>query len=71
MYCIVSRVPNLGSVERPYVDDQLVAIDGAPQNNFPSVTEGLCLGADNTSAPGTFWAGMMDEVRVYEQVVAP
>jgi hypothetical protein len=54
-----------------YVDDQLVAADVASQDNFSSATGGLCLGAQSTPAAGTFWSGMMDDVRIYNRVVAP
>ncbi|MCF7972600.1 MAG: hypothetical protein K9N55_02175 [Phycisphaerae bacterium] len=54
-----------------YVDDQLVAVDSAAQSNFPSITTELCLGTGSTSAPGTFWAGMIGDVRVYDRVVVP
>ena len=54
-----------------YVDDQLVAADVGPQDNFSSAAGELCLGAGTNAAPDTFWSGMMDEVRIYNRVVAP
>jgi hypothetical protein len=54
-----------------YVDDELVAIDVAPQDNFESNTGELCLGAQNGLDPGTCWSGMIDDVRIYDRVVTP
>lgn len=60
-----------GSYRSLYVDDQLVATDTTPQNNFPSVTEGLCIGAGATLDAGTWWQGLVDDVRIYNRVVVP
>jgi len=54
-----------------YVDDQLAATDTAAQDNLPSVTSGLQIGADATLNPGTFWHGLVDDVRIYDRVVEP
>jgi hypothetical protein len=32
---------------------------------------GLHIGADGTLAPGTFWSGVIDDVRIYDRVVTP
>jgi hypothetical protein len=54
-----------------YVDDELVAIDVAPQGNLGSNTGELYLGAQNGLSPDTFWSGMIDDVRIYDRVVTP
>ena len=54
-----------------YVDDELVAIDVAPQGNLGSNIGELYLGAQNGLNPDTFWSGMIDDVRIYDRVVTP
>ncbi len=54
-----------------YVDDELVATDVAPQDNFESNTGELCLGAQNGLDPDTFWSGLIDDVQVYDRTVKP
>ncbi|MFC1762599.1 LamG-like jellyroll fold domain-containing protein [Planctomycetota bacterium] len=31
----------------------------------------LQIGAGNTLDPGTFWSGLIDDVRIYDRVVTP
>jgi sugar lactone lactonase YvrE len=52
-----------------YVDDILVAED--TQQNLSSSLGGLNIGCGNNHAPGTFWSGLVDDVRIYNRVVAP
>jgi hypothetical protein len=54
-----------------YVDDRLVATDTAAQDRLASGTGGLYIGADATLTPGAFWHGLVDDVRIYNRVVAP
>lgn len=54
-----------------YVDDQLVATDTTPQNNFASCTGEFRLGADPALDSSTLWQGLIDDVRAYDRVVAP
>jgi hypothetical protein len=42
-----------------YVDDVMVA------------TDSLHVGCDENQTPGTFWAGMIDDVRIYNRAVRP
>jgi hypothetical protein len=58
-----------GSNQILYVDDMEVARD--PQANLPSFTGGLYIGAGSTLASGTFWKGLVDDVRIYNRAVKP
>ena len=52
-----------------YVDDIEVAKD--TQANLPSASGGLRIGTGSTLAPGTFWSGLIDDVRIYDRAVKP
>jgi N-acetylneuraminic acid mutarotase len=52
-----------------YVDDILVAED--TQNNLSSSPGGLKIGCGSNSAVGTFWSGLIDDVRIYNRTVRP
>jgi hypothetical protein len=52
-----------------YVDDALVAKDA--QSNLASCSGGLHFGCDKAMTPGTFWKGLIDDVRIYGRVVRP
>jgi len=52
-----------------YVDDAQVAKDA--QTAPAGSTGGLYIGADSTLAPGTFWSGLIDDVRIYNRAVKP
>jgi hypothetical protein len=52
-----------------YVDDVEVARD--TQANVPSSTGGLHIGTGSTLAPGTFWSGLIDDVRIYNRALLP
>ena len=54
-----------------YVDDELFATDVAGQNNLPIQQEGLYIGVGGNCGAGTFWSGMIDDVRIYNRVVEP
>ena len=58
-----------GSNRILYVDDIEVAKD--TQANLPSSSGGLYIGAGSTLAPGTFWSGLIDDVRIYNRAVKP
>ncbi len=58
-----------GSQRTLYVDDVLVAADS--QSSLGGSTGGLVIGVANDNEPGTFWSGMIDDVRVYDRVVEP
>ncbi len=58
-----------GSNRILYVDDIEAARD--VQVSLTGSYKGLCLGAGSTLAPGTFWAGLIDDVRIYDRAVKP
>jgi hypothetical protein len=60
-----------GSYRILYADDIKVAIDNAAQNPLKSATGGLYIGTDKGMEPGTYWSGLIDDVRIYNRVVMP
>ena len=52
-----------------YVDDVIVAED--TQANLADTTGGLHIGASRKLEDGTFWSGLIDDVRIYDRVVIP
>jgi hypothetical protein len=58
-----------GAHRRLYADDALVAEDS--QNSLPGSSGKLVLGAAKNMAPGTFWTGLIDDVRIYNRAVKP
>jgi hypothetical protein len=52
-----------------YADDIPVAED--TQNGLESSIGGLKIGGGTDSAPGTFWSGLIDDVRIYNRAVNP
>ena len=52
-----------------YVDDFIAAID--TQNTLPSSENGLYIGAGKGLEPGSFWSGIIDDVRIYDRVITP
>ena len=60
-----------GTYRYLYVDGVEVAIDAAPLSGLESAEDGLYFGADSTLAPGTFFSGLIDDVRIYNRAVSP
>jgi hypothetical protein len=58
-----------GSKRVLYVDDAVVVED--TQSSLTGASAGLRIGASRHLEPGTFWSGMIDDVRIYDRVVAP
>jgi hypothetical protein len=58
-----------GSHRTLYVDDEPVAED--TQNGLKSISSDLAIGTGKDLAPGTFWSGLIDDVRIYNRVVKP
>jgi hypothetical protein len=58
-----------GAHRRLYVDGVLVA-EGA-QDGLAGSTADLLLGTGETLGAGTFWTGLIDDVRIYSRVVEP
>jgi hypothetical protein len=52
-----------------YVDDVEVARGTIP--SLAGSTGGLHIGAGKDLEPGTFWSGLIDDVRIYDQAVTP
>jgi len=53
-----------------YVDGEAVAADEVALPSFDR-TGWLNIGTGKDSEPGSFWSGLIDEVRIYERVVRP
>ena len=52
-----------------YVDDMEVVRDTAA--SLEAASGGLCIGAGSGLEPGTFWLGLIDDVRIYNRAVKP
>jgi hypothetical protein len=58
-----------GSHRTLYVDDFAVAED--TQTNLGGSENGLYIGAGSAMEPGSFWSGLIDDVRIYNRAVIP
>ena len=58
-----------GSNRTLYVDDIAVAQD--TQDSLQGSDSGLYIGTGNFMQPGTYWSGLIDDVRIYNRVVRP
>jgi len=58
-----------GSYRTLYVDDVAVAED--EQTNLRGSTNGLYIGAGAGLGSGSFWSGLIDDVRIYNRAVTP
>jgi hypothetical protein len=52
-----------------YVDEQEVARDAQPELDISAA--GFLIGCGGVMAPGTFWKGLIDDVRIYNRAVGP
>jgi hypothetical protein len=52
-----------------YMNDVLVAEDS--QANLQGSDDGLYIGTGKAMEPGTFWSGLIDDVRIYNRAVRP
>jgi hypothetical protein len=52
-----------------YVDDILVPED--TQANLQGSDGGLYIGTGKAMEPGTYWSGLIDDVRIYNRAVIP
>jgi len=59
-----------GSRRRLYADDVAVADDTSPVS-MPESIGATQIGAGSTLAPGTFWTGLIDDVRIYNRALKP
>jgi hypothetical protein len=60
-----------GSYRMLYVDGAEVAKDTAAQNPLKSATGGLHIGAGKNLEAGTFFSGLIDDVRIYNKALTP
>ena len=58
-----------GSHRTLYVDDVAVAEDA--QDNLEGSINGLYIGTGTAMEPGTYWSGLIDDVRIYNRPVSP
>jgi len=58
-----------GSHRTLYVDDIAVAED--EQTNLEVSNNGLYIGTGTAMEPGSFWSGLIDDVRIYNRAVKP
>jgi len=58
-----------GSSRTLYVDDLAVAED--TQSNLQGLENGLYVGCGKAMQPGTYFSGLIDDVRIYNRVVRP
>jgi hypothetical protein len=60
-----------GSCRHLYVDGTEVATDASPLSGLASAEGGLYFGAGGTLAPGSFFSGLIDDIRIYSRVASP
>jgi hypothetical protein len=60
-----------GTYRSLYVDGVEVAKDAAAQNPLKSATGGLYIGSGKNLEAGTFFSGLIDDIRTYNRVVNP
>ena len=60
-----------GSYRHLYVDGVEVARDDAAQSALENSIGSLCFGASSTLTPGTFFSGLIDDIRIYNRAVHP
>ena len=60
-----------GTYRSLYVDGIEVAKDAAAQNPMKSATGGLYIGVGKNLEAGTFFSGLIDDVRIFNRVVIP
>jgi len=58
-----------GSYRRLYVDGLVVAED--EQDNLDISVNGLYIGTGKTMEPGTFFSGLIDDIRIYNRAISP
>jgi len=58
-----------GSYRTLYVDEIAVAQDA--QDGLESSDNGLYIGCGKNMEPGSYWSGLIDDVRIYNRVVIP
>jgi hypothetical protein len=60
-----------GSLRHLYVDDMEIAQDDSPLSSLDSSQGGLYIGAGEDLGGASFWSGLIDDIRIYDQAVTP
>jgi len=60
-----------GSYRTLYVDDGEVAKDAQPQSQPISANGGLYIATGKGREPGSFWSGLIDDIKIYDRAVVP
>jgi hypothetical protein len=60
-----------GSCRHLYVDGAEVATDATPLSELESAEGGLYFGVGSTLASGTFFSGLIDDIRIYNRAISP
>ncbi|MCF7972942.1 MAG: LamG domain-containing protein [Phycisphaerae bacterium] len=60
-----------GSIRTLYVDHAPAATDTNAQLNLKDASGPFHIGVNHKLEPGTFWSGMLDDIRIYDRVVKP
>jgi len=60
-----------GSYRTLYVDEIEAAKDAQPQSQPISANGGLYIGTGKGRETGSFWSGLIDDVRMYDRAVTP
>lgn len=60
-----------GSHRHLYVDGSEVALDATSLSELAGAEGGLYFGAGSNLSPGTFFSGMIDDIRIYNRAVKP
>ena len=60
-----------GSYRSLYVDGHEVAADTRKLGALKSSTGDLNIGAGKALEPGSFWSGLLDDIRIYNRAVKP
>jgi hypothetical protein len=60
-----------GAYRHLYVDGTEAATDASPISGLASAEGGLYFGAGGTLAPGTFFSGLIDDIRIYSRPLRP
>jgi hypothetical protein len=61
----------VGSQRILYVDDVEVTRDVDALSTFKGSDGGLYIGTGTARKPGTFWSGLIDDVRIYNRAMKP
>jgi hypothetical protein len=54
-----------------YVEEVKVATDTKAQGDLEGSDGALYIGADKNLEAGSFWSGLIDDVRIYNRAISP